>query len=79
MSGTGHLLREDIPTFVSLVYVGFDQFAGNVATVRHLREAIAAERMPPALAIGVSAGAEADASSDAVGSCVASPSAIIAP
>jgi DNA polymerase-3 subunit delta' len=29
--------------------VGFDEFAGNAATVRHLREAIAAERMPPAL------------------------------
>ena len=29
--------------------MGFDQFAGNVFTVRHLREAIAAERMPPAL------------------------------
>jgi len=29
--------------------VGFDQFAGNASTVRHLREAIAQERMPPAL------------------------------
>jgi DNA polymerase-3 subunit delta' len=29
--------------------VGFDQFAGNASTVRHLREAISAERMPPAL------------------------------
>jgi DNA polymerase III subunit delta' len=29
--------------------VGFEQFVGNATTVRHLREAIAAGRMPPAL------------------------------
>ena len=43
--------------FASLVYVGFDQFAGNQATVRHLREAIAAERMPPALILAGPRGA----------------------
>jgi DNA polymerase-3 subunit delta' len=37
--------------------VGFDQFAGNVATVRHLREAIAAERMPPAIILSGPRGA----------------------
>jgi DNA polymerase III subunit delta' len=37
--------------------VGFDQFAGNQATVRHLREAIAAERMPPALILAGPRGA----------------------
>jgi DNA polymerase III subunit delta' len=37
--------------------VGFDQFAGNVTTVRHLREAIAAERMPPALILAGPRGA----------------------
>src|SRR5580658_1869163 len=37
--------------------MGFDQFAGNVATVRHLREAIAAERMPPALILAGPRGA----------------------
>src|SRR6202012_211049 len=36
---------------------GFDQFAGNQATVRHLREAIAAERMPPALILAGPRGA----------------------
>jgi DNA polymerase III subunit delta' len=29
--------------------VGFEQFVGNAATVRHLREAIGASRLPPAL------------------------------
>jgi DNA polymerase-3 subunit delta' len=37
--------------------VGFDQFAGNQATVRHLREAIAAARMPPALILAGPRGA----------------------
>ena len=37
--------------------MGFDQFAGNVTTVRHLREAIAAERMPPALILAGPRGA----------------------
>jgi DNA polymerase-3 subunit delta' len=37
--------------------VGFDQFVGNVATVRHLREAIAAARMPPALILAGPRGA----------------------
>jgi DNA polymerase III subunit delta' len=37
--------------------VGFDQFAGNASTVRHLREAIAAERMPPALILSGPRGA----------------------
>jgi DNA polymerase III subunit delta' len=37
--------------------VGFDQFAGNAATVRHLREAIAAARMPPALILAGPRGA----------------------
>jgi DNA polymerase-3 subunit delta' len=37
--------------------VGFNQFAGNQATVRHLREAIAAERMPPALILAGPRGA----------------------
>jgi DNA polymerase III subunit delta' len=37
--------------------VGFDQFAGNVGTVRHLREAIAAERMPPAIILAGPRGA----------------------
>jgi DNA polymerase-3 subunit delta' len=43
--------------FASLIYVGFDQFAGNATTVRHLREAIAAERMPPALILAGPRGA----------------------
>jgi DNA polymerase-3 subunit delta' len=37
--------------------MGFDQFAGNAATVRHLREAIAAQRMPPALILAGPRGA----------------------
>jgi DNA polymerase III subunit delta' len=37
--------------------VGFQQFVGNQATVRHLREAIAAERMPPALILAGPRGA----------------------
>jgi DNA polymerase III subunit delta' len=37
--------------------VGFDQFAGNASTVRHLREAIAAERMPPAVILSGPRGA----------------------
>jgi DNA polymerase III subunit delta' len=37
--------------------VGFDQFVGNLATVRHLREAIAAARMPPALILAGPRGA----------------------
>jgi DNA polymerase-3 subunit delta' len=37
--------------------VGFDQFLGNQATVRHLREAIAAARMPPALILAGPRGA----------------------
>jgi DNA polymerase III subunit delta' len=37
--------------------VSFDQFVGNAATVRHLREAIAAERMPPALILAGPRGA----------------------
>ena len=37
--------------------MGFDQFAGNAATVRHLREAVAGERMPPALILAGSRGA----------------------
>jgi DNA polymerase III subunit delta' len=37
--------------------VGFDRFAGNAATVRHLREAIAGERMPPALILAGPRGA----------------------
>jgi DNA polymerase III subunit delta' len=37
--------------------VGFDQFAGNASTVRHLREAIAAERMPPAIILSGPRGA----------------------
>src|SRR6202789_1794041 len=37
--------------------MGFDQFAGNEATVRHRREAIAAERMPPALILAGPRGA----------------------
>src|ERR1700729_1547061 len=37
--------------------MGFDQFAGNVATVRHLREAIAGARMPPALILAGPRGA----------------------
>jgi DNA polymerase III subunit delta' len=43
--------------FASLVYVGFHQFVGNQATVRHLREAIAASRMPPALILAGPRGA----------------------
>ena len=43
--------------FASLVYVGFDQFVGNEATVRHLREAIAGARMPPALILAGPRGA----------------------
>jgi DNA polymerase III subunit delta' len=43
--------------FATLLNVGFDQFAGNAATVRHLREAIAAERMPPALILAGPRGA----------------------
>jgi len=43
--------------FASLIYVGFGQFAGNATTVRHLREAIAAERMPPALILAGPRGA----------------------
>jgi DNA polymerase III subunit delta' len=39
------------------MYVGFHQFAGNASTVRHLREAIAAERMPPALILAGPRGA----------------------
>ena len=46
-----------MPVFASLVYVGFDQFAGNAATVRHLREAIAAARIPPALILSGPRGA----------------------
>jgi DNA polymerase-3 subunit delta' len=37
--------------------MGFDQFAGNEATVRHLREANATERMPPALILAGPRGA----------------------
>jgi DNA polymerase-3 subunit delta' len=37
--------------------VGFDQFVGNEATVRHLREAIAGARMPPALILAGPRGA----------------------
>ena len=37
--------------------MGFDQFLGNAATVRHLREAIAAARMPPALILAGPRGA----------------------
>lgn len=37
--------------------MGFDQFAGNEATVRHLREAIALERMPHALILAGPRGA----------------------
>jgi DNA polymerase-3 subunit delta' len=37
--------------------VSFDQFVGNAATVQHLREAIAAERMPPALILAGPRGA----------------------
>jgi DNA polymerase III subunit delta' len=37
--------------------MGFDQFAGNAATVRHLREAIAGQRMPPALILAGPRGA----------------------
>jgi DNA polymerase III subunit delta' len=37
--------------------VSFDQFLGNGATVRHLREAIAAARMPPALILAGPRGA----------------------
>ncbi len=37
--------------------MGFDQFAGNEPTVRHLREAIATERMPPALILAGPRGA----------------------
>jgi DNA polymerase-3 subunit delta' len=37
--------------------VGFDQFVGNLGTVRHLREAIAAGRMPPALILAGPRGA----------------------
>jgi DNA polymerase III subunit delta' len=37
--------------------VGFDQFAGNASTVRHLREAISAERMPPAIILSGPRGA----------------------
>jgi DNA polymerase-3 subunit delta' len=43
--------------FASLVSMGFDQFAGNQSTVRHLREAIATERMPPALILAGPRGA----------------------
>jgi DNA polymerase-3 subunit delta' len=37
--------------------VSFDQFVGNAANVRHLREAIAVERMPPALILAGPRGA----------------------
>ena len=37
--------------------MGFNQFVGNQATVRHLREAIAASRMPPALILAGPRGA----------------------
>src|SRR5271156_375453 len=37
--------------------MGFDQFAGNSATIRHLREAIAGSRMPPALILAGPRGA----------------------
>ncbi len=37
--------------------MSFDQFLGNAATVRHLREAIAVERMPPALILAGPRGA----------------------
>jgi DNA polymerase III subunit delta' len=37
--------------------MSFDQFAGNEPTVRHLREAIATERMPPALILAGPRGA----------------------
>jgi DNA polymerase III subunit delta' len=37
--------------------VSFDQFVGNAGTVRHLREAIAVERMPPALILAGPRGA----------------------
>jgi DNA polymerase III subunit delta' len=37
--------------------VSFDQFVGNAATVRHLREAIAVERIPPALILAGPRGA----------------------
>ena len=37
--------------------MSFDQFVGNAATVRHLREAIAVERMPPALILAGPRGA----------------------
>jgi DNA polymerase III subunit delta' len=43
--------------FASLVDVGFDQFVGNEVTVRHLREAIAGARMPPALILAGPRGA----------------------
>ena len=37
--------------------MSFDQFVGNAATVRHLRESIAVERMPPALILAGPRGA----------------------
>lgn len=37
--------------------MSFDQFVGNAATVRHLREAIAVEHMPPALILAGPRGA----------------------
>jgi DNA polymerase-3 subunit delta' len=37
--------------------VGFDQFAGNATTVRHLREAVGAQRMPPAVILAGPRGA----------------------
>ena len=37
--------------------MGFDQFAGNAVTVRHLREAIAGQRVPPALILAGPRGA----------------------
>ena len=37
--------------------MSFDQFVGNAAAVRHLREAIAVERMPPALILAGPRGA----------------------
>src|ERR1700683_5162696 len=52
-----HDLFADTHIFASLVSMGFDQFAGNEATVRHLREAIATERMPPALILAGPRGA----------------------
>jgi DNA polymerase-3 subunit delta' len=37
--------------------VSFSEFLGNDGTVRHLREAVAAERIPPALILSGARGA----------------------